>query len=49
MIALHLFILAVLLIGGFYASRFLFWLLFMKDAPAYDEQENYYYNYQERE
>lgn len=46
MIAVHLFILAILLIGGFYAGRFLFWLLFIKDAPAYDEQESFYYEYQ---
>lgn len=45
MIAVHLFILAILLVGGFYAGRFLFWLLFMKDAPAFDEQENFYYDY----
>lgn len=45
MIAVHLFILAILLIGGFYAGRFLFWLLFMKDAPAFDEQENFYYDF----
>jgi hypothetical protein len=49
MIAVHLFILAILLVGGFYTGRFLFWLLFLKDAPAYDEQENFYYDYQERQ
>ena len=48
MIAVQLFILAVLLMGGFYAGRFLFWLLFLKDAPAFDEQENFYYDYQDK-
>ncbi len=46
MIAVQLFILAILLLVGFYAGRFLFWFLFLKDAPAYDEQENFYYDFQ---
>ncbi|WP_017731366.1 hypothetical protein [Nafulsella turpanensis] len=47
MLAVQIFILVLLLTGGFYVSRFLFWLLFMKDAPSYDEQENFYFDYQE--
>lgn len=47
MLALQIFILALLLVGGFYAGRFLFWLLFMKDAPSFDEQENFYFDYQD--
>lgn len=40
----QLLILAVLLTGGFYVSRFIFWLLFLKDAPALEEQENFYFD-----
>ena len=43
----QLFILAVLLVGGFYISRFLFWLLFLKDAPTFDEQDRFYFNVDE--
>lgn len=43
----HLLILAVLLVGGFYVSRFLFWLLFLKDAPTFDEQENFHFDVDE--
>lgn len=42
---LQLFILAILLFIAFYTGRFLFWFLFIKDAPAYDEQENYLIDY----
>lgn len=40
-------ILAALLIGGFYVSRFIFWFLFLKDAPTFDEQENFYFDVEE--
>ena len=45
--AIQLLILIVLITGGFYAGRLLFWFLFLKDAPAYDEQENFHFDYQE--
>ena len=40
-------ILIALIVGGFYAGKFLFWFLFLKDAPSYDEQENFYFEYHE--
>lgn len=44
---LQIFILAILLFAAFYTARFLFWFLFIKDAPAYDEHDNYLINYPE--
>ncbi len=43
----QLLILILLIVGGFYATKFLFWLLFLKDSPAYDEQESFYFDYHE--
>lgn len=43
----QLLILAILLAIAFYTGRFIFWLLFLKDAPTYDEQENFYFGYHE--
>jgi hypothetical protein len=38
MIFFHqLIVLLILFISGFSATIFLFWLLFIKDAPTYDE------------
>ena len=46
---IQLLILIGLIIGGFYTGKFLFWLLFLKDTPAYDEQENFYFDYNENQ
>ena len=39
MIIAHLLILAVILGISFYTGRYIFWMLFMKDAPSLDEHE----------
>ena len=44
---IQLLILIALIVGGFYVGRLLFWFLFLKDAPAYDEQENFRFDYQD--
>lgn len=44
---LQIFILAILLFVAFYTARFLFWFLFIKDAPELDEQENNLIHYQD--
>jgi hypothetical protein len=46
---LQLFILAILLFIAFYTGRFLFWFLFLKDAPAYEEHEHQFLNFPEPE
>lgn len=43
---LQLLILAILLFVAFYTGRFLFWFLFVKDAPAIDEHEHLLMNMQ---
>lgn len=35
----YLFILSVILMVAFYAGRYMFWALFMKDAPSLDDYE----------
>ena len=40
MIIAHIFILAFILGVAFYAGRYMFWVLFMKDAPSLDEQDS---------
>lgn len=44
---IQLLILIALIVGGFYTGKFLFWLLFLKDAPAYDEQDRFYFDFHE--
>lgn len=40
MIIAYLLLLTFILLAAFYAGRYLFWALFMKDAPSLEEFEN---------
>lgn len=42
MIIAYLLILAFILGIAFYAGRYLFWLLFMKDAPSMEELDGHF-------
>jgi hypothetical protein len=39
MIAIQIILLALILGIAFYAGRYLFWVLFMKDAPSLEEHD----------
>ena len=40
MFIIYLLVLSVILMVSFYTGRYLFWALFMKDAPSMDEHDN---------
>lgn len=40
MLIIYLLLLTMILAAAFYAGRYMFWALFMKDAPSLEEYEN---------
>lgn len=40
MFIIYLLLLSFILLAAFYAGRYMFWALFMKDAPSLEDFEN---------